>query len=137
MASMIHKIANKTYTLKVQLAKSTDLSLGLKTIHCRSETIVMKTRADQGHIEMTTITGPFLKCAMNVNLCCCWKLFYKNLQRCCQTTVRRLHWIERNTKWNEDKKVLMKFSFLQIGWRGRSNFSWTRISRSTMEQVIR
>ena len=29
----------------------------------------MKTRADQGHIEMTTITGPFLKCAMNVNFC--------------------------------------------------------------------
>ena len=69
MALIIHKIANKTYTLKVQLAKSTDLSLGLKTIHCRSETIVMKTRADQGHIEMTTITGPFLKCAMNVDFC--------------------------------------------------------------------
>ena len=69
MALMIHKIGNKTHTLKVHLAKSTDLSLNLKTIHCRSETIVMKTRADQGHIEMTTITGPFLKCAMNVNSC--------------------------------------------------------------------
>ena len=26
-------------------------------------------KTDQGHIEMTTITGPFLKCAMNVNFC--------------------------------------------------------------------
>ena len=44
-----------------------DLSFNLKLSNLRSETIVMKT--DQGHIEMTTITGPFLKCAMNVNFC--------------------------------------------------------------------
>ena len=95
MALMIHKIANKTYTLKVQLAKSTDLSLGLKTIHCRSETIVMKTRADQGHIEMTTITGPFLKSAMNVNFC--FPIICNDIAKLL-LHVNSSHWMERKTK---------------------------------------
>ena len=60
---------DRKYIYFKSTASISDLSFNLKTIHCRSETIVMKTRADQGHIEMTTITGPFLKCAMNVNFC--------------------------------------------------------------------
>ena len=75
----------------------------------------MKTRADQGHIEMTTITGPFLKCAMNVNF-----LFVENSStRICKDVAKLLLRVltGRKEKQNEMKikTVLMKFSFLQIG----------------------
>ena len=62
----------------------------------------MKTRADQGHIEMTTIKGPFLKRAMYVNFCLLKTVLQLlqllNLQRCRQITGKSSHWMKRNTK---------------------------------------
>ena len=110
---MCYAIEEWRYTrleIKKKLFKSTasisDLYFNLKTIHCRSETIVMKTRADQGHIEMTTIKGPFLKRAMYVNFC-----LLKTVYNCCNCFCNC--WICKDVD-----KLLIR---VQTGWKEIQN----------------